>query len=107
MAGEFLHGSPERPLREAVKAKPGLCWRSQDVGGARAMNVRQGELHAGSGGSPRERSVLLSARLEGRSQLSPSTSGTELQDLEFALMGFDLAWVHFSSLRPCPSLLEW
>jgi hypothetical protein len=28
-------GDPERPLHEAVKVKPGFCWRPQDAGGAR------------------------------------------------------------------------
>lgn len=31
-----LHGHLERPLCEALKVKPGLCWRRQDVGDARA-----------------------------------------------------------------------
>jgi hypothetical protein len=34
MAGVSLRGGPERPLCEAVKLKPGLPWRSQDVGGS-------------------------------------------------------------------------
>ena len=37
VSGESLYGDPERPLREAVKVKPGLPWRSQDVGDARVM----------------------------------------------------------------------
>lgn len=32
-----LHGGQERPLGEAVKVKPGLLWRPQDVGDARAV----------------------------------------------------------------------
>ena len=32
-----LHGGPERLLCEAVVVKPGLPWRSQDVGDARAV----------------------------------------------------------------------
>lgn len=31
VAGVSLCGSPERPLHEAVKEKPGLCWIPQDV----------------------------------------------------------------------------
>jgi hypothetical protein len=28
----FLHGGLERPLCEAVRAKPGQCWRPYDPG---------------------------------------------------------------------------
>ena len=37
MAGVSLHGDQERPLHEAVKVKPGLPWRPQDIGDARAV----------------------------------------------------------------------
>lgn len=37
MVGDFLHGDPERPLLKDVEMKPWLCWRSGDVGNARAM----------------------------------------------------------------------
>lgn len=37
VSGKSLHGHLERPLWEALKVKPGLCWRPQDVGDARAM----------------------------------------------------------------------
>lgn len=33
MTGQFLHEGPERALCEAVKVKPGLCWKLQDVRG--------------------------------------------------------------------------
>ena len=36
MSGVACHGGPERPLCEAVKMKPGLPWRPQDIGDARA-----------------------------------------------------------------------
>lgn len=36
-SGESLHGGPERSLNEAVKEKPGFCWRSQDVKDFRIM----------------------------------------------------------------------
>jgi len=34
---ESIHGGSKRPFHEAEKVKPGLGWRSQDVGYARAM----------------------------------------------------------------------
>ena len=37
VSGVFLHGSPEKPLCEAVKVKPGLLWRPQNVRDARAV----------------------------------------------------------------------
>jgi len=36
-SGKSLHGGPEKPLHGAVKVKPGLCWRPQDVRDARAV----------------------------------------------------------------------
>lgn len=33
----FLHGGPEKPLHEAVKAKPGFHWIPQDVRNARVV----------------------------------------------------------------------
>ena len=37
MSGVSLYGGLEKPLCEAVKMKPGLPWRPQNVGDARAM----------------------------------------------------------------------
>ena len=37
MSGISLNGGLERPLCEAVKLKPGLPWRPQNVGDARAI----------------------------------------------------------------------
>lgn len=37
MAEDFLSGAHERLFHEAVKVKPGLCWRSQNVGAIRAI----------------------------------------------------------------------
>ena len=49
-------------------------------------NICQGELQTRSGANPREKSVLQSAKLEGKSHLISLTSDIELQDLEFALL---------------------
>lgn len=46
------------------------------------------ELYTGSGTIPREETKLQVANLERQSDLSPLTSGMELQDLEFVLLGF-------------------
>lgn len=54
VAEESLQGGPEKPLREAVKVKPQLQWRSQDVKDARAIGFFQGAFHPGSGTSPGE-----------------------------------------------------
>lgn len=37
MTGQSLHEGPDRSLCEAVKVKPGLCWKLQDVRGAGDM----------------------------------------------------------------------
>ena len=37
MSGVSPHGGLEKPLCQAVKVKPGLPWRPQNVGDARAM----------------------------------------------------------------------
>lgn len=42
MAGESLHGGPERPLSKAMKMKPGFCWKLQDVGGTKAVGCLPG-----------------------------------------------------------------
>lgn len=41
VAGNFLYGDPERQLHEALKVKPGLHRRTQDVTGARVMGYLQ------------------------------------------------------------------
>lgn len=54
------------------------------------------ELYTGSGTIPREKTELQAANLEGQSDLSPLTSGMELQDLECVLLGF--GWSSFGSV---------
>lgn len=41
MAGESLHWDLGRPLLEIVKMKPGLLWRSHDIGGASTLGCLQ------------------------------------------------------------------
>jgi hypothetical protein len=57
------------------------------------------ELCTGKETSPRDKSMLPAAELEGQSDLSPLTSGMELWGLEFVLLNFCL-----SSLSPVFSL---
>lgn len=58
-----LHRVSERPLCEAGKVKPGLPWRSQSVGNARAMPDLPGKLQTRYGTSQRKSSVLQSKKL--------------------------------------------
>ena len=51
VSGVSLNGGLERPLHEAMKLKPRLPWRTQDVGDARTWITCQGKLLTGSGTS--------------------------------------------------------
>lgn len=81
-----------RPSCETVQMKPGLCWRPRDAGDSGVVGYLPKK---GSGGSPRERNAQWSANLLKKKWLSPLTSDMELQDLEFALLCFSLAWGHY------------
>lgn len=70
-------------------------------------DVCQEEPYAGQETRPSERSVKLSARPKGQSHLGPLSSDTELQDLEFALVGFDHVLIQYFLIVPFSSLLEW
>lgn len=52
VAGEFLPAGPERPLCEADKVEPGLCWKPQDTESPEPWDICQGDLYTGSGTSP-------------------------------------------------------
>ena len=85
-----LQGSPVRPLCEGAKVKPGLCWRPQNMGGARTATV--GDLSRGIEPIPKKKSYV--AVRKARSHL---TLDIELvHDWEFSLLGFHLALVHYS-----------
>ena len=92
----------ETTLCEAVKVKPRLPWRPQDVRDARDLDTFQGKLLAGSGTSPRERNVLQSTKLKGVGDLkSILTSDMEIQSLELAQLVFGLALVQcFLTMSP-------
>lgn len=53
------------------------------------------ELQTGSGTSPKEKSVLQTANIEGQSHQNTLTLDTELQDLEFSQLAFGLSSVHY------------
>ena len=94
MLGMSLCGGPERPLCKAVKVKPGLPWRPQDVRDARTMGTCQGELLSESGTSPGERSMLQSAKLKRVGDLKMVlTSDMEIQSLKFSRLVFGFAFL--------------
>lgn len=83
-----LHGGPEAPSCEAVKVKPGLCWRPQAVGSARVIGYLPRRAEDMAWDQPK-REVLQSMKLKGLGNLkSPLTSDTEMQNLVFVLLGF-------------------
>lgn len=79
-----------------------LHWRSQYVGNARAVrHLPKGEHREW------DQSERHAAELEIGNHVSSLISGMELQDLEFALLGFGLAWSSVFSLCPQSSYLKW
>lgn len=95
MTQECLYRRPERLLHEDVKVKPETTSRP-NVLDTEPWDFCQGELYIGERNSPRKKTVLQAAKVEGPSHLRPITLGT---DLEFMLMGFNPLLVQYSS--PC------
>lgn len=62
-----LHEGPKRPLCEALKVKPRLCYKSSVLEVARAIEYLQLELHTGSRTSWKERYILHRPKLERQS----------------------------------------
>lgn len=74
-----LHGGLERPLHEAVKLKPGLPQKSQDVGDARAMGYRPRRAANRVWNQAKRAASLQSTELKGIGDLkSPLTSDMEM-----------------------------
>lgn len=94
--GESLYGSPEKPLCEAVEVKLVLHWRPQHV----VRHLPKGEQREW------DHSERHAAELEIGNHISSLISGMELQDLEFALLSFGLAWSSIFSLCPQSSYLK-
>lgn len=92
MAGEFLHGGPERPPHEAVKIKPGLCRRPK------MLVVPEGCLPgkaAGSGTAPEREVWCVAAGKAGRAEPSKPF------DIRHKVTGFGVCPDRFrSSLGP-------
>lgn len=95
MAQECLYGRPERLLHENVKVKPESNPRS-NVLDTKPWDFCQGELYVGERNSPRKKTVLQAAKVEGSWHLRPFTLDT---DLQFMLMDFNPLLVQYSS--PC------
>ena len=83
-------------MREAVKVKPGLPWRSQDVRDESVMEYLQRRTLTGSGTSPREGSVLLSTKPNGFGDVERIlTLDMEMHSWEFVQLVFSLAVVQY------------
>jgi hypothetical protein len=69
VARNSLQRDSERPLCEAIKVRPGLQGRSQDVGDLKLRDICQGELHTASLTSPTERHMLQATKPEGQNNV--------------------------------------
>lgn len=96
MSGVSLHGGLERPLCKAMKVKPGLPWRPQNVGDDRAVGYFQ-RRDPNRGISPWERGVLQPTKLKGAGGLK-STFDIRHGDKEFGVCPAPF-WISISSLR--------
>lgn len=59
VAGELLYGGPERLLPAVVKAKPEMCWRTQDITGVRATGYRAA---AGNWSQPKRKKHVVAIK---------------------------------------------
>lgn len=94
-----LHGSPERSLHEAVKARMVLdtprCWRRQSLRILATESSRPESVCSVEPAQKREVCCRQSTMLKGVGKLkSPLTSDMEMQNLEFAMLVFSFALVH-------------
>lgn len=85
-----LYEGPERTLQKAVKVKGGLCWRYQDIGGTTRAAGCLPRRAADREWNQAKREVCGSQQI-GKAHSKPCDI-TELQDLEFVLLGFGLAF---------------
>lgn len=95
MSGVSLHGGLERPLCKAMKVKPGLPWRPQNVGDDRAVGYFQ-RRDSNRGISPWERGVLQPTKMKGAGGLK-STFDIKHGDTEFGVCPATF-WFSISSL---------
>lgn len=103
MSGVSLHGGLERPLCKAMKVKPGLPWRPQNVGDDRAVGYFQ-RRDPNRGISPWERGVLQPTKLKGAGGLK-STFDIRRGDTEFGVsqLFFGSVFLHYA---PCRIIMD-
>lgn len=104
MSRASLNGGLERPLCEAVKLKPGLPWRTQDIRDARVMGYLRGELLTQNSTSPRRKKCVIVNKAD-QSWRSENilTSDMEMQNVEIAQWVFSLSLTQYF-LTVIPSL---
>ena len=92
-----LHGDQERHLHEAVKVKPGLPWRTQDVSIARVMGRLMRSADIWVWDQPTEKNCVVVNKVEkGDVDLKNAlTSHIRMQRLEFSQLLFCLALGHY------------
>ena len=96
LAEEPPHEGPERTLHKVVKLKGRLCWRYQDIGGTRTARCLP-RCAADKEWNQADREVYGSQ--QNWKQHSKPFDIIDLQDVEFVLLGFGLAfWSRISSL---------
>ena len=96
-----LQGGLKTPLCEAVKVKPGLPWRCQDVRDARVMESLLRRAANREWNQPKTKKSTKQKGVGGLKNIS--TSKMEVQSLEFAQLVFGLALVQYF-LTMLPSL---
>lgn len=91
-----MHGGPKRLLHEAMKMKPGLCWRPQDIGGARDMGCLP-ETAASRGWNQPGRQKCIVVNRIGRAEPS------ELFGIRQGIIGSGFSLAHFLHYDPIPA----
>lgn len=99
VSGVSLHGGLERPLCNAMKVKPGLPWRPQNVGDDRAVGYFQGEILTMESAHEKEVYCSQQRRKELEVWRALLTSDMEIQSLEFAQLLFGLVFLHYAPFR--------
>ena len=104
MSRVFLNGCLEWPFHETVGLKPGLPWRPQDVGDARAVSHLLTEAATKEWNQPKRWKCVSDTKAERSGNLkSILTSHMEMESLEFAQLVCSLALVQYF-LTMLPSL---
>lgn len=101
-----LHGGPERPFHEDVKAKPELSWRPRDVRDARVIGYLPSRAANWGWTSTREKCAAVNK--DERSWRSEEGLDIRHGDMQSLLSWFPFLFgPAFSSLCSLSSLLEW